>query len=72
MGIQQKVSVSNSINDPWPLLIKSPSTGVKVGHVTCDNASNNKTMMKALAVCLRTATGKGYDSKKRKIKYVGS
>ena len=41
---------------------------MKVGHVTCDNASNNTTMMKELAACLKITTLKKYDWKKRKIK----
>jgi hypothetical protein len=45
---------------------------VKVGHVTCDNASNNLTMMKEMAVRLKASTGKKYDWKKRKIKFVVS
>jgi len=45
---------------------------IKVGHVTCDNASNNRTMMTEFAVWLKVATGKEYDSKKRKLKCVGS
>ena len=43
----------------------------KVGHVTCDNASNNRTMMKEFAARLKVTTGKKYDWKKRKIKCVG-
>ena len=34
------------------------SSAVKVGHITCDNASNNLTMMKELAARLNTSTGK--------------
>ncbi len=45
---------------------------MKVGHVTCDNASNNGTMMKEFAVKLKTTTGKTYNWKKRKIKCVDS
>jgi hypothetical protein len=45
---------------------------VKVGHVTCDNASNNLTMMMELAMRLDTSTGKTYHWKKRKIKFVSS
>jgi hypothetical protein len=44
----------------------------KVGHVTCDNASNNTTMMKEFAARLKNATGKKYTWKKRKIKSVYS
>ena len=45
---------------------------VKVGHITCDNASNNTTMMKELAARLNTRTGKTYHWKKRKVKFVSS
>lgn len=42
----------------------------KVGHVTCDNASSNKTMMREFAARLTDATGRDYDWTKHKIKYV--
>ena len=45
------------------------SSTVKVGHITCNNASNNPTMMKEFAARLKTATGKEYNWRKRKIKY---
>jgi hypothetical protein len=45
---------------------------MKVGHVTCDNASNNSTMMKEFAACLKITAGKEYNPKKRKIKFVYS
>ncbi|KAF8218905.1 hypothetical protein L208DRAFT_1345764 [Tricholoma matsutake] len=43
------------------------SSTTKVGHVTCDNASNNPTMMKESAVQLKTTMGKKYNWRKRKI-----
>jgi hypothetical protein len=43
---------------------------MKIGHVTCDNASNNTTMMKEFAARLLLATRKEYDWERRKIKYV--
>jgi hypothetical protein len=43
---------------------------IKVGHVTCDNTSNNPTMMKEFVACLKATTGKKYNWKKRKIKFV--
>lgn len=39
----------------------------KVGHITCNNASNNPTMMKEFAARLKTATGRKYKWRKRKI-----
>jgi hypothetical protein len=47
-------------------------TAVKVGHVTCDNASNNGTMLKELATRLHARTGKTYHWKKRRVKFVTS
>jgi len=43
---------------------------MKVGHVTCDNASNNSTMMKEFTARLKIITGKKYFWKRRKIKFV--
>ena len=45
---------------------------MKVGHITCDNASNNTTMMKELAARLEAATAREYIWEKRKIKSVSS
>jgi hypothetical protein len=45
---------------------------MKVGHVTCDNAANNSTMMKEFAARLKITTGRKYIWKKRKIKFVYS
>jgi hypothetical protein len=47
------------------------SSTLKVGHVTCDNASNNRTMMKELAARLKGTMGMEYTWEKRKIKSVG-
>ncbi|KAF8801389.1 hypothetical protein BYT27DRAFT_7115084, partial [Phlegmacium glaucopus] len=38
-----------------------------IGHIICNNASNNSTMMQELASRLRAATGKNYNWRKRKI-----
>jgi hypothetical protein len=43
--IEHKVSVFYTVNIPYHLLFAA-----KVGHITCDNASNNSTMMRELAV----------------------
>jgi hypothetical protein len=67
VGIEKHVSVFYLIDVPCRLLFT-----IKVGHIMCDNASNNSTMMKELAVRLKNSTGKKYDWKKRKIKFVGS
>ena len=45
---------------------------IKVGHITCDNASNNLTMMNKLAMWLKNSTGKIYYWRKQKIKFVCS
>lgn len=66
MGIEHKVSISYH-RHPAPLNVHP-----KVGHVTCDNASNNSTMMKELAARLKITMSKEYHWKKRKIKSVSS
>ncbi|KAF8239860.1 hypothetical protein L208DRAFT_1235677 [Tricholoma matsutake] len=43
---------------------------MKVGHITCDNANNNLTMMKEFAAQLKTTTGKKYNWRKRKINFL--
>jgi hypothetical protein len=63
VGIKQKVSVCNTPG------VALPINPLKVGHVTCDNASNNVTMMKEFAARLKT-TDKEYNWKRRKIKCV--
>jgi hypothetical protein len=56
---------------PLPSLLRRLLVAtMKVGHVTCDNASNNSTMMKEFAARLKITTGNKYDWKKRKIKFV--
>lgn len=42
----------------------------QVGHVTCDNASNNRTMLRELASRIKAATGIKYNWQEKKIKYV--
>ena len=42
----------------------------QIGHVTCDNASNNSTMMQEFATRLTTANDKVYNARQRKIKCV--
>ena len=67
VGIENHVIFFYLIAVPCNLIF-----AIKVGHVTCDNASNNSTMMKELAVRLKISTGKKYYWKKRKIKFVSS
>jgi hypothetical protein len=43
---------------------------LQIGHITCDNASSNSTMMQEVAACLRAATGRKYNWRKWKIKWV--
>ena len=43
---------------------------LQIGHVTCDNASNNSTMMQEFAIHLTTANNKEYNARHRKIKCV--
>ena len=40
----------------------------KVGHVTCDNAKNNDTMMKEFVRCYRINIGDDFDVKHRQIR----
>ncbi|KAG6893959.1 hypothetical protein C0993_012623, partial [Termitomyces sp. T159_Od127] len=40
----------------------------KIGHITCDNTSNNSTMLQEFARHLKDALGKEFPWKKRKIK----
>ena len=68
IGIEYKV-VYHCYYYASVMLIISLCSTVKVGHVTCDNASNNSTMMKEFATRLKTATGNKYNWRKRKIKY---
>jgi hypothetical protein len=72
MGIEHKVSQYNDIgvSAQRSLMMFATATRMKVGHVTCDNASNNVTMMKELSAHLKNTTAKKYDWKKRKIKCV--
>jgi hypothetical protein len=63
--IEHKASVFYTVNMPHHL-----SFAAKVGHITCDNASNNSTMMRELAARLKISTGKTYPWTKRKVKYV--
>ena len=69
MGIEGKVSKSRCHQHVTLIILVHPLAW-QVGHITCDNASNNVTMMKELAACLNTTTGKAYDWKARKIKSV--
>lgn len=41
---------------------------LQIGHITCDNASNNSTMMEEVAALLKDATGREYNGKEWKIK----
>src|SRR5216684_2261128 len=68
LGIEHKVSaLSLSV---FTLSISHCNYAVKVGHVTCDNTSNNSTMLKELAARLKSITGKPYNWKNRKIKCI--
>ena len=44
----------------------------KIGHITCDNASNNGTMMKEWAFRYRQKTGCVFDIKQCHIRYAVS
>jgi hypothetical protein len=40
----------------------------QVGHVTCDNAKNNDTMLEEFARCYKLKTGSTFDIKRRHIR----
>ena len=42
----------------------------QVGHVTCDNAKNNTTMLQEFAECYKLKTGETFDVKRRQIRCV--
>lgn len=67
MGIEHKVIEATLSICNVPLYLPSVT---KVGHVTCDNASNNTTMIKEFITRLRITMGKKYNWKKRKIKCI--
>ena len=41
---------------------------LQVGHVTCDNAKNNTTMLQEFAQCYPLKTGTSFDVKRRQIR----
>ena len=43
---------------------------LQVGHITCDNAKNNDTMLEEFARCYQAKTGRRFDIKRRQIRYV--
>ena len=43
---------------------------LQVGHITCDNAKNNNTMLEEFACCYQAKTGWRFDIKRRQIRYV--
>ena len=69
VGILHKVWMSSFT---WCcLIILTPlSIASKIGHITCDNASNNSTMMEEFAARLKAVMGKRYKWRKQKIKWV--
>ncbi len=66
IGILHKVCKFSFVwHQLTPLLFMS-----KIGHVTCDNTSNNSTMMEEFSARLKASTGKKYKWGNRKIKSV--
>jgi hypothetical protein len=41
---------------------------MQIGHITCDNASNNGTMLDEFGRCYRLKTGGTFDTQKRHIR----
>jgi hypothetical protein len=42
---------------------------LQVGHITCDNAKNNDTMLEEFRRCYEAKTGDQFDTKRRQIRY---
>jgi hypothetical protein len=43
---------------------------VQIGHITCDNARNNDTMLEEFARCYHIKTQDDFDVQRRHIRYV--
>lgn len=52
----------------WHHLL-TPFFETKIGHITCDNASNNFTIMEEFSAWLKALTGKRYKWHKQKVKW---
>ena len=63
LGVVHKVHHQSFCTSPYSL-------NIQIGHITCDNASNNDTMLDEFANCYRFKTGKIFDVAKRHIRYV--
>jgi hypothetical protein len=63
VGISHKVRAHNS-----PDFIGLITVLCQVGHISCDNAKNNGTMLQEFAIRMGTATKKTFNWRKRRIK----
>ena len=67
LDIVQKVSVQ-----VFSRLSTYLALGVQIGHITCNNAANNGTMLQEFARCYNIKTGTSFDVKCRQIRHVMS
>jgi hypothetical protein len=52
----------------FPVVFLPTPCHSQIGHVTCDNASNNGTMMYEFGRCYENKTGESFDVRKRHIR----
>ena len=65
-----RIGIAHKVSSYFECISLIFASNLKVGHITCDNASNNVTMMKELATHLKSSTKKEYNWKERKIRFV--
>lgn len=68
--IFKRVGIEHKVCGRMQDLFTCSCAPLQIGHITGDNASNNLTMVQELAKRLKAATGKTYNWRARKIKYV--
>lgn len=54
----------------FPAYLLPPTKYFQIGHITCDNACNNNTMLKEFAGRFQKKTGRRFDTRKRHIRSV--
>jgi hypothetical protein len=62
------VGVPCTFDIRYTLLYGIPYYALQIGHITCDNASNNGTMIQEFSRCYKKKTGEHFDVKKRHIR----
>ncbi|PPQ83822.1 hypothetical protein CVT24_012453 [Panaeolus cyanescens] len=68
VNIPSRKQTRSQILNTFKEQMKGLSERLNVGHITCDNASNNDTMLKEFARCYKIKTGKLYDVEERQIR----